>query len=133
MLGARNTAIFTLILDTGLRLSEVVTLKYDDVHLDSRYVKVIGKGDKERVVAFGASCQKALVNYASRYRIETPGQESDVFFLCIDGHSMTPDALRSLTRRHSKSSGVPRLHPHLMRHTYATRFLLNGGNVFLLQ
>ena len=133
VMGARNTAILTLMLDTGLRLSEVVTLKYDDVHLDSRYVKVLGKGDKERIVAFGASCQKALNNYAQHYRIENEGQEADVFFLCIDGHPLTPDGLRSLTTRLSKSSGVRRLHPHLTRHTYATRFLLNGGNVFLLQ
>ena len=46
---------------------------------------------------------------------------------------MTPDAIRSLTDRLSKSADIPRLHPHLMQHTYATRFLLNGGNVFLLE
>ena len=57
----------------------------------------------------------------------------DTFFLCIDGYAMTSDAIRSLTDRLSKSADIPRLHPHLMRHTYATRFLLNGGNVFLLQ
>ena len=133
VLGARNTAIYSLMLDTGLRLTELVTLKYRDVHLDKRYVKVLGKGDKERIVAFGANWQRALANYAHHYCFETEGQVADSFFLCIDGRCMTPDALRSLTERLSKASGVPRLHPHLMRHTYATRFLLNGGNVFLLQ
>ena len=133
VLGARNTAIYSLMLDTGLRLSEVVTLKYGDVHLDKRYVKVLGKGDKERIVAFGANCQRALANYANHYRFENEGQVTDAFFLCIDGRCLTPDALRSLTERLSKAAGIPRLHPHLMRHTYATRFLLNGGNVFLLQ
>ena len=133
VLGARNTALYSLMLDTGLRLSEVVTLKYRDVHLDKRYVKVLGKGDKERIVAFGAKCQRALANYANHYRFENEGQVTDAFFLCIDGRCLTPDALRSLTERLSKAAGIPRLHPHLMRHTYATRFLLNGGNVFLLQ
>jgi integrase/recombinase XerC/integrase/recombinase XerD len=133
VLGARNTAIYSLMLDTGLRLTEVVTLKYGDVHLDARYIKVLGKGDKERVVAFGTNCQRALTNYATRYRFESEGQMTDTFFLSIDGHCLSPLALRSLTQRLSKASGVPRLHPHLMRHTYATRFLLNGGNVFLLQ
>ena len=133
VLGARNTAIFSLMLDTGLRLTEVVTLKRQDVHLDKRYVKVLGKGDKERIVAFGTSCQRALNNYARRCRFENEDSDADTFFLCIDGSSMTPDGLRSLTERLSKSAGVPRLYPHLMRHTYATRFLLNGGNVFLLQ
>ena len=133
VLGARNAAIYALMLDTGLRLSEVVTLKHKDVHLGSRYVKVLGKGDKERIVAFGANCQRALNNYDLKYRFETEGMECDAFFLTIDGYSMTADALRSLIERLSKAARIPRLHPHLMRHTYATRFLLSGGNVFLLQ
>ena len=132
-MGSRNTAIYSLMLDTGLRLSEVVSLKYEDVHLDSRYVKVLGKGDKERIVAFGTNCHKTLLNYAQHYRFENQEEGSDTFFLCIDGHSMGAEGLRSLIERLSKAAGVPRLHPHLMRHTYATRFLLNGGNVFLLQ
>jgi len=133
VLGARNTAIFSLMLDTGLRLTEVVTLKYKDVHLDGHYVKVLGKGDKERIVAFGSNCLKVLRNYANHFRLEDEERRAETFFLCIDGHPMGADALRSLTERVSKAAGVPRLHPHLLRHTYATRFLLNGGNVFLLQ
>ena len=65
-LGARNTAIYSLMLDTGLRLKEVATLRYKDVHLGGRYVRVLGKGDKERIVAFGANCRKALSNYVHR-------------------------------------------------------------------
>ena len=140
ILGGRNTAIFSLMLDTGLRLSEVVTLKCHNVHLDSRYVKVLGKGDKERIVTFGSKCHRILRNYMQHLRIENSEEEADAFslsadafFLSIDGYPLTPDGLRSLTERVSKRAGVPRLHPHLMRHTYATRFLLNGGNVFLLQ
>ena len=133
VLGARNKALYSLMLDTGLRLTEVVTLKYGDVHLDKRYVKVLGKGDKERIVAFGINCKRALAHYASRNRFPGEGESTDAFFLSIDGYCMTSDALRSLTERLSKAAEIPRLHPHLMRHTYATRFLLNGGNVFLLQ
>ena len=94
---------------------------------------MLGKGNKERIVAFGTNCQRALNNYAHHCRFENEDLNADTFFLSIDGFSMTPNALRSLTERLSKSSGTPRLHPHLMRHTYATRFLLNGGNVFLPQ
>ena len=132
-MGARNTAIYSLMLDTGLRLTEVATMRYKDLHSSHRYVKVLGKGDKERIVAFGANCQKALNNYVHNYRFENEEQDADTFFLSIDGYAMTGDALRSLTERLSKSARIPRLHPHLMRHTYATRFLLNGGNVFFLQ
>ena len=133
VLGARNMAIFSLMLDTGLRLTEVVTLKHQDVHLDKRYVKVLGKGNKERIVSFGTNCQRVLLNYDQHYRFENQGQKAETFFLCIDGHCMGAEGLRSLTERLSKAARVPRLHPHLLRHTYATRFLLNGGNVFLLQ
>ena len=111
----------------------MVNLKHKDVHLGSRYVKVLGKGDKERIIAFGTNCHKALTNYAHHYRFEDEEQGPEAFFLSIDGYGMTADALRSLVERLSKAAGIPRLHPHLMRHTYATRFLLNGGNVFLLQ
>ena len=131
--GARLTAIFSLMLDTGLRLSEVVSLRSRDVHLEDRYVKVLGKGNKERLVAFGNSCRRSLVHYADHFRVADDGLEVEEFFLCFDGRPMTGDALRSLVKRLSNASGVPRMHPHLLRHTYATRFLLNGGDSLLLQ
>ncbi len=133
LLGARNTAIYSLMLDTGLRLSEVVTLKYEDVHHQDRYIKVLGKGNKERIVAFGATCQRSLLHYAYHYRIEPVHPDIDTFFLSIDGYCLSPAGLRSITKRAAKSAGVARLHPHLLRHTYATQFLLNGGDVFLLK
>ena len=133
-MGARNTAIYSLMLDTGLRLTELVTLKYRDVHLD----KTVHQGTRERGIRSASSPLEPTGRERSpttptTTALRTEGQVRDAFFLCIDGRCMTPDALRSLTERLSKAAGIPRLHPHLMRHTYATRFLLNGGNVFLLQ
>ena len=133
LLGARNMAIYSLMLDTGLRISEVAGLKDKDVHLQDRYVKVLGKGNKERIVAFGATCQRSLIHYSYHFRVEPSYPDEDAFFLSIDGYPLSSSALRSLTERVSKASGVPRLHPHLMRHSYATQFLLNGGDVFLLK
>ncbi|MAQ53327.1 MAG: hypothetical protein CL719_00530, partial [Chloroflexi bacterium] len=129
-MGSRNTALISIMLDTGLRLSEVTSLKDKDVHIEDRYLKAMGKGLKERVVAFGSSCQKALLQYRHRFRGEPVFFETGEFFLSIDGHSLTASALRCLVKRIAKSSGVNRLHSHLMRHTYATMFLLNGGDVF---
>ena len=62
-LGARNAALISLMLDTGLRVSEVADLKGGDVHLEAQYVKVMGKGSKERLVSFGTTCQRALLDY----------------------------------------------------------------------
>ena len=131
--GARGTAIISLMLDTGLRLSEVVHLKYRDVHLEDGYLKVLGKGDKERLVAFGASCRRSLIHYAFHHRTEPDDEEVREFFLCLEGYPLSSDGLRSLTERLSRQAGVLRLHPHLLRHTYATRFLLNGGDALLLK
>ena len=63
VLGARNCALVSLMLDTGLRLSEAAYLEEPDVHLEDRYVKVLGKGGKERIVAFGVACQRAILHY----------------------------------------------------------------------
>ena len=133
VLGARNTAIYSLMLDTGVRLSEVAHLREDNVHLKDRYIKVLGKGNKERIVAFGVSCQRSLIHYAYHYRAEPAHPAVYTFCLSLDGYPLGPSAIRSLTERVSHAAGVPRLHPHLLRHTYATQFLLNGGDVFLLK
>ena len=130
---ARNLALISIMLDTGLRLSEVTSLRDQDVHMEDQYVKVMGKGGKERVVAFGMACRKALLNYRHRFRADPVSAGVDAFFLNIDGYEMTADALRSLVKRIARASGVTRLHPHLLRHTYATMFLLNGGDVYLLK
>ena len=120
-------------LDTGLRLTEASELKEVDVHIESQYVKTMGKGSKERLVSFGISCQKNLLHYYHNFRGQPDREEVDAFFLAIDGYPLTSSAVRSVVKRLAKSSGVRRLHPHLLRHTYATMFLLNGGDVFLLK
>ena len=133
VLGARNYAIVSLMLDTGLRLSETASLKVDDVHLEDRYVKVLGKGSKERFVAFGATCQRSLIDYSMQFRVEPAHDRVVEFFLGIDGYPLSPAGVKSFITRVGRSAGVPRLHPHLLRHTYATSFLINGGDAFLLK
>ena len=132
-LGSRNTALISLMLDTGLRLSEVADLKEPDIHVEGQYVKVMGKGSKERLVSFGKSCQRALLDYLHHFRVAPADEGVDSFFVTIDGYSMTPTAIQSLMKRLARSSGLARLYPHLLRHTYATMFLLNGGDIFLLK
>ena len=133
VLGDRNTAMVTLMLDTGLRLSEVVILAPADVQSEDRYLEVLGKGNKERVVAFGANCQRTLIHLAYHSRLEADPSSAEAFFLSIDGYVMRGEALESIMRRLSDASGVLRLHAHLLRHTCATHFLINGGDPFLLK
>ena len=132
-LGARNHALVSLMLDTGLRLREAAHLTEFGVHLEDRYVKVLGKGDQERIVSFGTACQQAMIHYYFHYRPEPATASDSAFFLTMDGVPLTTDAVKSMIKRLAVSTGIERLHPHLLRHTYATMFLLNGGDVFLLK
>ena len=133
LLGARNSALVSLMLDTGLRLSEVAYLEESDVHLEDRYLKVLGKGGKERIVAFGVDCQRAILHYYHDFRVEPAHTGVTTFFLTIDGYPWSPPAIKSFFKRFSKAVGLPRLHPHLLRHTYATKFIVNGGDFFILK
>lgn len=130
--GARAHAILTLMLDAGLRLSEVTGLRTAHLDLEGGQLKVMGKGGKERIVPFGAAAQRSLWRYQNHHRPDPLG--ADVyFFLTLDGRPLGTSGLTSTVKRIARRSGVTRLHPHLCRHTFATRYLINGGDVFSLQ
>ena len=129
--GCRDAAMLLLLLDTGLRCAEILGLWAEDVHLGDQWLKVMGKGQKERVVPFGGRASKLLQRYLYHLRPEPFG--NDRFFLCIDGAQMTESTIKLAFARLAKRAEVPRLHIHLLRHTFATRYLLNDGDVFTLQ
>jgi len=122
-----------LLLDTGLRIGELINLRMEDVHMDEGFLKVIGKGKKERIVPIGSNAQRALQRYLFRYRSKPIYQEIDNVFLSAYGKPLTENSIKLIFVRLAKRSGVYRLHAHLCRHTFATRFLINGGDVFILQ
>ena len=130
---ARNQTIFMMLLDSGLRIGEIVRLKMDDLHLDEGIIKVLGKGKKERFVPIGSNCQRVLQRYLFRYRIRQNGSQNDYVFLSTGGKPLTENSLKLMFARLGRRSGVKRLHAHLCRHTFATKFLINGGDVFTLQ
>jgi integrase/recombinase XerC/integrase/recombinase XerD len=130
---ARNQTILILLLDTGIRIGELVNLKSEDVHLDEGFLKVIGKGRKERIVPMGSNAQKILQRYIFRYRPQPACPGLNNAFLSIYGKPLTENSIKLMFARLAKISGVSRLHAHLCRHTFATRFLINGGDVFTLQ
>jgi len=130
---ARNRTLFMLLIDTGLRIGELVSLKMDDVHMDEGYLKVMGKGKKERIVPIGNNAQRALQRYLFRFRPKPSNPVIDNVFLSASSQSLTENSMKLMFTRLAKRSGVCRLHAHLCRHTFATRFLINGGDVFSLQ
>jgi site-specific recombinase XerD len=132
-LDARNQTIFMILLDSGLRIGEIVRLKTDDLHLDEGIIKVLGKGKKERFVPIGSNSQKVLQRYLFRYRMRQDGFQNDYAFLSNSGNPLTENSLKLMFARLAQRTGVKRLHAHLCRHTFATKFLINGGDVFSLQ
>jgi site-specific recombinase XerD len=126
----RDAAILMLFLDTGLRCSELLGLNVEDVHLEEQWLKVMGKGQKERMVPFGAKATRLLQSYLAHFRPEP--MASNRVFLCVDGSAMSENTIRLLFARLAQKAEVPRLHIHLLRHTFATRYLINGGDAFSL-
>jgi len=133
-IGSRNIAILITFLGTGLRENELSSLSFEDAHIEQGYLKVMGKGSKERVVPIGGLGQKLLWRYVFHFRSEPINELNNYLFLTIDGKKLEPNAIKLLLKRWGKKAGVPRLHAHLCRHTYATDFLIyNCGDVFRLQ
>lgn len=131
--GSRDMAMAITFLDSGLRLSELVGIRLVDTHIDLGYLKVMGKGAKERIVPIGHVAQKALQRYVFHFRPEPVYEDQDYLFLTLEGKQMTGNSVQLIFSRLARRSGVKRLHVHLCRHTFATNYLINGGDVFSLQ
>lgn len=130
---ARNQTLFMILLDAGLRIGELINLKMEDVHMDEGYLKVMGKGSKERIVPIGNNAQRVLQRYLFRFRPKPINPVVQNVFLSQSYNPLTENSMKLMFTRLAKRSGVHRLHAHLCRHTFATRFLINGGDVFTLQ
>lgn len=131
--GARGQAIFAVVFDRGLRASELLGLNYDDVNLGDGWVKVFGKGAKERIVGITPGAMKALLHYREHFRPQPVRPSVENFFLTVDGERLTYNALKCIAERAAKRSGVARLQMHLCRHTFATWYLVDGGDSLSLQ
>jgi site-specific recombinase XerD len=130
----RNFSILMMFLDTGLRLSELLNLKLSCVDLPLGEMTVIGKGNKERKVPMGSQAKKAMIDYLSKERPKPQNpRDEDRVYLTAEGNPVSQVVVHKMFQRVRKAAGVPRLHPHVCRHTFAVRYLVHGGDVFSLQ
>lgn len=120
----RNRAILLLLLDTGIRASELIQLAHDDIDLRTRRVRVMGKGNKERFVPISPRTASALF----RIMIE---KENDSDHRHLFG--ITRLSLTHLLVYIGKKAGVKNVYPHRFRHTFAIYYLRNGGDPYTLQ
>lgn len=132
-LGPRLWVMVLLLLDTGIRAGELTGLTTENTHVDDGYVKVEGKGRKERIVPFGSTTKKALLRYLATWRVEPAFPDVHELILSVNGTAMSYYGTAQCIKRLGKRAGVPRLHCHLFRHTFAVRYLMNGGDVMTLK
>ena len=133
--GQRDYIMILMLLDTGLRISELIGLQMENVHLDEGVVKVLGKGGKERVVPVGSGVSKLIWRYIGTLRPEAENPKCHTVFLTFDGHPLTAQYVRNRMKKYGRKAGLSgvRCSPHTLRHTAAVSYLRNGGDAFTLQ
>lgn len=125
----RNLAIIALLHDTGIRKQELVNLNLSDLNMDNRYIKVLGKGNKERLVNFGIRTKKCLSVYLKKRKYN----KDNALFVDKFQNRIGDGSLRRLQRNIKHDTGIERFNWHLLRHTFGTRWILEGKNAFALQ
>jgi integrase/recombinase XerD len=132
--GLRDRAMIELLYATGLRVSELVSLRLQDLHFEVGYLLCRGKGRKERVVPCGRSAMKWLERYLSAGRPELLVRASDGLFLSRRGAPMTRQRFFQLLKGYGRRAGIRRaLSPHVVRHSFATHLLERGCDLRSLQ
>src|ERR687888_2387540 len=131
----RDRALVELLYGAGLRVSEAVGLGKTDVDLDARIVRAIGKGNKERVVPIGRPAVEAVRRYLSRGRPFLDARHRPELFLNARGGALTRAGAFLILRRLAAKAGLEpeRVHPHLLRHSFATHLLEGGADLRSVQ
>jgi integrase/recombinase XerD len=131
---ARDVAILELLYACGLRASELCDLKLRDVNLQVGWVRVMGKGRKERVVPLGRAAAESMLRYLADCRPGLDRRASDRMFLSRTGHSMERVALWMLVEKYGRSSGILKdVSPHTLRHCFASHLLGGGADLRVVQ
>ena len=133
--GLRDRAMMDLLYACGLRVSELIKLRVADVDELGGTVRVIGKGDKQRLIPVGRAALNSLERYRTEQRPELlKGRVSPYLFVTARGTAMTRQGFWKLLRGHGKSAGIFRsLSPHVLRHTFATHLLEGGADLRSVQ
>lgn len=133
--GLRDRAMLETLYATGLRVSELVVLRLADVNLDLGFVRVTGKGGRQRLVPLGSKAQQALREYLADARAALlNGRASPYLFVTKRGGAMTRQAFWMLLRQHGQKAGIfQKLSPHVLRHSFATHLLEGGAGLRSVQ
>lgn len=132
--GLRDKSILELLYATGLRISELISLKHDDVNLRSGYLICKGKGHKERVIPLGKMAQKALQKYIALVRNKKAVPGCDTLFVNRVGKPFSRVGLWKVVKRYVKKANITKkITPHTFRHSFATHLLEHGADLRVIQ
>ncbi|BBI98622.1 tyrosine recombinase XerD [Ferrigenium kumadai] len=134
-LGLRDRTMLEVLYASGLRVSELVTLRIAQVSMDMGVVRVMGKGSKERLVPLGEEALDWLRRYLAEGRpVLLAGRVSDALFVTARGEGMTRQMFWYLIKKHAKTGGLHKpLSPHTLRHAFATHLLNHGADLRVVQ
>lgn len=133
-LRARNQAIFEVLYAAGIRVAELVGLDLDDVDFSNQYLRVMGKGGKERVVPFGEYALLSLETYCSQYRLRLTTPAEKALFVNSRGHRLTTRGVQYIVDTYAEHLQIHKnISPHTFRHSFATHLLDNGADLRAVQ
>lgn len=133
--GIRDRVMVLVLLDSGVRVGELMGLGTGDIDVAGQQMRVFGKGRKERIVFFGPTVRRALMKYAAvrAALVKKLDVRNDRFWLTGSGSALAEDTFQYQLRVYGARAKVEHVHPHRFRHTFATEYLRNGGSLEMLQ
>ncbi|MGR6903583.1 MULTISPECIES: site-specific tyrosine recombinase XerD [Lysinibacillus] len=134
--GIRDLAMLELLYGSGMRISELIALDLADIHLTMGFVRVFGKGGKERIIPLGKSALSAINAYLNGARGQLQGKypKTDAFFINQRGKRLTRQGCWKLMKEHALKAGIQHeLTPHTLRHSFATHLVENGADLRAVQ
>lgn len=132
--GVRDRAILELLYGSGLRVSEACTLRLSDVFADEGYLRVVGKGDKERIVPLGDIARDCFMNYLALRPVPDQPAYGDIAFLNRFGRPLSRVSVFKMVKTQALLAGVNKeISPHTFRHSFATHLIENGADLRVVQ
>lgn len=133
--GQRDQAILELLYASGLRVSEIVSLNISQVDLQEKEIRVVGKGNKERIVLMGEPALKTIIVYLEEGRTKLlKEKKTDALFINQSGQRLIERRIQKIIDRYARAANIPRkIHPHILRHTFATHMLDGGADLRVVQ
>lgn len=132
--GIRDSLILEILYSTGIRVSELVNIKFNDVSLSNKTIIVNGKGSKQRIVYFGEKCEKKLELYMKKSYNELNVNNAEYLLLSKTGKKLNDRIVRKIIDKASSIAGIKmKISPHVLRHTFATHMLSDGADLRTVQ